>query len=215
MSIVRVLIADDHQIFIDGIKALFHKIKNIKIVAEANNGIDIIRILEKKPIDVVLIDINMPLMDGIETTQQISSRFPLVKVLALSMHGEKSYIIKMLQAGASGYILKNTTKEEIVEAINEVYNGGKYYSEEVTDQVMEGLTEEKSIQEKIDIHKLLTDREIEVLKLITQELTSKEIAEKLFISKLTVDSYRKDLIFKLSVKNIAGLVKFAVKNLDL
>ncbi|MFI5221023.1 MAG: response regulator [Bacteroidia bacterium] len=206
---IKVIIADDHQMFIDGIKSLLRTHKNISIVGEANNGEQVLEILSKDPADIILMDVNMQVMDGIEATKQVRSKYPNVKILMLTMFNTKEYIEKVLRAGAHGYILKNTGKEELHEAIDKIMNGESYFSKEVTGRIMEGIQKRKSV-ENDPMRAELTDREKEVLKLISQELTTQEIADKLFISHHTVETHRKNLISKLNVKNTAGLVKYAV-----
>lgn len=206
----RILIADDHQIFIDGLKALLSNDKRFEVVAEANNGNDVLEQLEKKEIDVVVLDVNMPEMNGIETTKIIAKKYPHISVLMLTMYNRKEFIIELLQAGASGYVLKNCSREELTEAIISVDKGKNYFSRDVTDTVMEGLKKMKSGQSEINTE--LSKREIEILKLIVQEMTTKEIAEKLFISESTVETHRRNLISKLGVRNTAGLVRYAMEN---
>jgi DNA-binding NarL/FixJ family response regulator len=207
---IRTIIVDDHQIFIDGLKELFKSIEGIEIVGEANNGIDLIDLLSKKETDVILMDVNMPKMDGMTATEFVVKEYSKSKVLMLTMHDTGAYIEKLLKAGAQGYILKNTGKAELKNAIEIVHGGGKYYSPEVTKTIMDGLQQKEKTQKEIG-NVELTDREKDVLKWIAQELTTHEIAEKLFISHHTVESHRKNLISKLGVRSLAGLVKYAVK----
>lgn len=207
---IRAIIVDDHQIFIDGLKELFKSIKGIEVVGEANNGIDLIDLLSKQTCDVILMDVNMPKMDGVASTEYVVEKYPLVKILMLTMHDTKVYIEKLIKAGAHGYLLKNTGKEELKNAIETVHNGNSFYSKEVTQTIMQGLQEKQQVQ-KDHANVELTSREKDVLKWIAQELTTHEIADKLFISHHTVESHRKNLIAKLGVRSVAGLVKYAVK----
>ena len=156
-------------------------------------------------------DINMPEMDGIEATKLVKTKHPLLKILMLTMFSSRDYIEKLLRAGADGYILKNTGKAELQEAIETLMNGESYFSKEVTERIMEGLQKKKNMEKSTYLVEL-TEREIDVLKLIVQEFTTAEIAEKLFISTHTVETHRKNLISKLNVRNIAGLVKYAMQN---
>lgn len=208
---IKIIIADDHQLFIDGIKSLVKTMKNMEIVAEVNNGKELLEVLEKKTCDIVLMDINMPEMDGIEATKLVKTKHPLLKILMLTMFSSRDYIEKLLRAGADGYILKNTGKAELQEAIETLMNGESYFSKEVTERIMEGLQKKKNMEKSTCLVEL-TEREIDVLKLIVQEFTTAEIAEKLFISTHTVETHRKNLISKLNVRNIAGLVKYAMQN---
>lgn len=207
---VNIVIADDHQMFIDGVKSLLKGEKEISVMGEALNGKLLLDLLQCKKPDIVLMDINMPEMDGIEATKQITLQFPELKVIVLSMHSNTEFIAGLIEAGASGYILKNTGKRELVEAIHRVAGGKTHFSVEITQMMMESF---KNPVKKNQSHELnqLTEREKEVLKLIAEECSTKEIAEKLFISPNTVETHRKNLFSKLKVKNLAGLVKYALQ----
>jgi two-component system, NarL family, nitrate/nitrite response regulator NarL len=211
MKTIKIMIADDHQMFIDGIKALLLTNKGYLIVGEAKNGKQVLDVLGNIETDIILMDVNMPVLDGIETTKQVIKKYPKVKVLMLTMFNTRDYIEKVLKAGAHGYILKNTGKEELQEAISKLMEGESYFSKEVTEKIMQGLQRIKETQnDPMNIE--LTEREKDVLKWIVEELTTLEIAEKLFISHHTVETHRKNLVSKLNVKNTAGLVKYAIKN---
>lgn len=207
---IKIAIADDHQMMIDGIKSLLKQEKNMTVIGEALNGEELLKVIEKKKADVVLMDVRMPVMDGIEATQLITQRFPDVKVLMLTMYNSREYIEKLIKSGAAGYILKNTGKQELISAIETIYRGEHYYSREVTERFMESFQKQKKVYSDIPIE--LTGREKDVLKLIAQEFTTQEIADKLFISHHTVETHRKNLISKLNVRNTAGLVKYAIQN---
>lgn len=207
---IKIAIADDHQMMIDGIKSLLKQEKNMTVIGEALNGEEMLKVIERKKADVVLMDVRMPVMDGMEATQLISQRFPDVKVLMLTMYNSREYIEKLIKSGAAGYILKNTGKQELITAIETVYRGEQYYSREVTERFMESFQKKKKVYSDIPIE--LTGREKDVLKLIAQEFTTQEIADKLCISHHTVETHRKNLISKLNVRNTAGLVKYAIQN---
>lgn len=207
---IKILIADDHQMFIDGIKSLLSSSQQIKVVGEARNGQEVLDFVGKNKVDVVLLDMNMPLMDGMQALKYIKEKFASVKVIMLTMFDTREYIEKLLKAGADGYILKNTGKEELTLGIETVMKGQSYFSKEVTERIMEGLQGKKRNTTNMLIE--LTDREKEVLKLIVKEHTTQEIGEKLFISPNTVETHRKNLISKLNVRNLAGLVKYAIQN---
>ena len=212
MSTILLLIADDHKIFRDGVRALLQAEPHLEVVAEAANGTEVLAALQAHSVDVVLMDIDMGDTNGIETTEQLVQEFPSVKVLVLSMHSDISYIVRMLEAGATGYILKNTGKEEMLTAINTVARGDAYYSSQVSTKLVQQLQSRKKVaapQKRGDV--AITQREMEVLKLIAEEYSNPEIADKLFISIRTVDTHRRNLIEKLGVKNTAGLVKYAIK----
>jgi DNA-binding NarL/FixJ family response regulator len=212
---IKVLLVDDHKIIRDGIKSLLSESDNINIAGECSDGCEVELFLKTNEIHVVLLDINMPKMNGIETTEMIVKTFPNTRVLILSMNTQDSYITKALQAGASGYILKTIGKEDLVNAIETVFKGDNYFGKDVS-EIMMAKFMKKSIPHQTNATLLnvddLTKREIEVLKLIARELTNQEISDKLFISPRTVDSHRRNLLQKIGAKNTAGLVGFAYQN---
>lgn len=210
MSRINVLIADDHQIFRDGIKALLGEAKDITLVAEAGDGNEAIKQLKKHNVDVVLMDINMPECNGVEATKQIKSKFPNVKVLVLTMYEDDHHVVDMLDAGASGYVMKNISRAELINAIHSVANGESYLSKEASDKLVAHIIKSRKESNKKKEEVPLTEREIEILKLIASELGPREIAQKLFISQRTVDTHRRNLMEKLRLKNTAGLVKYAI-----
>ena len=192
----------------EGLKSVLEK-ENFHIVAQANNGAEALNILRVSSVDVVLSDINMPKMDGVELMKNIKKEFPDQKVIALTMLGESQHIKQMLKAGASGYLLKNSSVKEIKKAIEEVINNQIYYSPEVTQIIMDNLTGKK--QSKMAMEVPLSSREMEVLHLIVKEQTNQEIADKLFISSRTVDAHKRNLLEKTGSKNVAGLVIYAME----
>lgn len=212
MEKIRVIIADDHKLIRVGLNAILQLEPDIAILAEAENGNDVVALVEAHVTDVILMDIDMGIPNGIETTYTIKSKFPDIKVLALTLHEERDYILKMLEAGANGYLLKNCGRDELVAAIHAVVNGDSYFSQTVSATLLKAITE---LQQKPKAASkdsvMLTEREKEVLGLIAQEFSNAEIAEKLFISVRTVDTHRRNLLEKLQVKNTAGLVKYAVE----
>ena len=198
---INVIIADDHAIIRDGLKAMLAGAAGIEIVGCAGNGKQAIDMLEGSGADVILMDISMPLMNGIEATKIITEKYPAVKVIALTIHEQIDQVRYMLNAGVHGYVLKDAAKEELIQAILAVSKGKKYYSE----KIMEKLSSLNTSGNK----PLLTEREKEILKLIAEEYTNQQIADKLFLSVRTVDTHRRNLFQKLGVKNTAGLVKYA------
>lgn len=208
---IRVMIADDHKVFREGIVSILGGIPEILVVAEASDGRQVLEKLKTQSVDVILMDITMGDTNGIETTRQVKNLYSGIKVLVLSMHSESSYIVKMLEAGASGYLLKDAGSAELVTAIKTIAAGDTYYSRQVSDTLIEHLTKgTKPQQAKAGVP--LTRRELEVLRLIAEEYSNPEIAEKLYISIRTVDTHRRNLLEKLGVKNTAGLVKYAIKH---
>lgn len=205
-SPIKVILVDDHQMLIDGIKALLKKEKNIQFVATANNGIEAIKQIKLTNPDLVITDINMPEMSGIELTKIIKKDFHNVKVLVLTMFNEKAIISEILNSEAEGYILKNTGREELVFAINKIASNGTFFSSQVIETLMQGTRAENRKSREMAT---LTPREIEIIKLIVAELSTLEIAEKLFISPRTVDTHRKHILEKTQSKTIVGLIKYA------
>lgn len=212
MERIKVLIADDHKIIRVGLRGILDKTNEVEVVAEAEDGTHVLEILQSIVTDVVLMDIDMGRTSGIETTRRVKEAFPDVHVLALTMHEEQDNIIKMLEAGASGYLLKNTGVEELLAALHAVVKGDSYFSNTVSATLLKALTNMKATPRRKHNNDIpLSEREIEVLKLIAGEYTNSEIAEKLFISTRTVDTHRRNILEKLQLKNTAGLVKYAIE----
>ncbi|MFH2144054.1 MAG: response regulator transcription factor [Bacteroidota bacterium] len=206
---VNILIVDDHQMFIDGIKALLRKEKKFKITAEALCGKDALLLLENEKFDVLVTDISMPEMTGVELTKIVKEKYPYIKVLVLTMFNDQEVIEDIIMSEAEGYILKNTGKSELVAALEALSNGSTFYSREVLTSLMQKVQKDKKIQnETIN----LSEREKEVLELICQEYSSDEIAGKLFISRRTVDTHRQHIYEKTGCKTIVSLIKFAIRN---
>ena len=201
-----VLLADDHQMFIDGMKVYLEKYDHIQVVGEANNGEAVIDFLEINQVDIVVLDVEMPGMNGIETTKYIKKNHPKTNVLILSMYEKKEFIIKLMRYGASGYILKNKSKEELLSAINNLADGRTHYGLEI----MNHAIAVSSIDEDDEIQ--LTEREIEVLQKIAEGFSSKEAAELLNISETTVSTHRRNIMAKLEVPNATHLVRYAIKH---
>ncbi|MBC8111615.1 MAG: response regulator transcription factor [Verrucomicrobia bacterium] len=204
---IKVFLIDDHPMVIEGIKALLFHSENIEIIGSAGNAFLAMEFLRNQQADVVLLDINLPEIDGIELCKKIKNEFPTTKILGLSTFKERSYIAKMIENGASGYVLKSVPQEELTEAITSVFAGKIYLNEEIAQVLTKNSTEANS-----KTLPLLTRREKEVLICIADGLTNPEIAEKLFVSPLTIDSHRKNLLAKFEVKNTASLIKIAVEN---
>ncbi|MCW3072597.1 MAG: two component transcriptional regulator, LuxR family [Bacteroidetes bacterium] len=208
MSKIKVFILDDHQMLIDGLKALLMNEKQFEIIGIANTAKDALEQIGKNTPDVVLSDINMPEMDGIAFTRELKKNHPQVKVLALSMFGEKSTISEILDAGASGYILKNTGKEELINALLKISSGGMFFSDEISAEMMKAMSERGQKEEKVH----LTEREKEIINLIAKEYSNAQIGEALFISERTVETHRKNIFRKANTKTVVGLMKFAMEN---
>ncbi len=205
---IRVLIADDHQMFIDGLRSLLEGSEDISVVGEACNGRSVVQLCDSQEVDVVIMDINMPDMDGIQATREVLKRHPSVRVLGLSMYNDREYISDILKAGARGYILKNTGKETLLNAIHTLQAGDNYLGEDVGKTLLNGFIKNPGFTEIIE---KLSGREKEVLGCIATGLTTHEIADQLFISKNTVETHRKNLLYKLKARNTAELVNNAYR----
>lgn len=206
---IKLMIVDDHQMFIDGVKSLLRKEKQFEFTAEANTAEDALRIMEKTVPDILITDISMPGMSGNELIETVKARNPDVKILVLSMHSEAEVISDIMMQEAEGYILKNTGRQELSSALHKIADGGTFYSDEVLLSLMRRVKKDaKKDKEVVQ----LSEREIEIVKLIVQELSNEEIAEKLFISKRTVETHRKNINQKTNIKTVVGLIKFAIRN---
>ncbi len=205
---VKILVVEDHKILLDSLCLLLSTINNIEIVGKASNGRDALAILEKSEVDLMMTDIGMPIMDGIELTIKTKEAFPKTKILILSVSEEAETIKNALRAGASGYMFKSAEREELELAIETVLSGKKYYNE-LSLNKLAGIQDEVIADELPKVE--LSQRELEVLKLIVAEHSGTEIAEKLFISASTVETHRKHLFQKIGVNSSVGLVKFALK----
>jgi two-component system nitrate/nitrite response regulator NarL len=210
MNRIKVLLVDDHQIIIDGLKSLLKDSGEIVVAGEANNGRKALQILDLLEIDVVLMDIDMPVMNGIDTLKEIRRCGSEIKVIILSMHDEAGMIKSLINIGANGYLLKSSSQDELINAIRKVADGGQFFSTEVT---LSLLNKSQNIRPNSDLHiELLTDRETEIVQLIAEGFSNKEIGNKLFISHRTVDTHRTNIMKKLNISNIAGLISYAIKN---
>jgi len=208
MNKINVLLTDDHQIIIDGLKSLLKNSEEINVSAEANNGREALLILGILSVDVVLMDIDMPVMNGIEALKEIRKQYRDVKVIILSMHNEAGMIKNLIELGANGYLLKSCTQDELIGAITKVATGHSFFSTDVTLALLNPAGTSNPDKK----NELLTDRETEILKLIAAGFSNKEIGDQLFISHRTVDTHRTNLMKKLDVNNIAGLISYAIKN---
>ena len=209
MSKIKLFILDDHQMLIDGIKALLKNESAYSIIGEASSGISALDLIKKNQPDIVLSDIRMPEISGVDFTRELKKIYPDIKVLALSMFGEKDTISEMLDAGASGYILKNTGKEELINALQKIAAGGMFFSDEVSAEMMKALSERGQKKEQEENKVYFTEREKEIIQLIAKEHSNAQIGETLFISERTVETHRKNIFRKANTKTVVGLIKFA------
>ena len=204
---IKVLIADDHQLFREGLTNLLADAADIEVIAQAENGQEVLEKVRFSKPDIVLMDIGMPLLNGIDTTIALRKEFPDIKTIALSMHDEKTYVKGMFEAGAWGYLLKNCAYDQLVDAIIQVYNGEKYLDTHATRVIIQDYLKNDSWGMT-----KLTERESEVMKLLAEGRSIREISETLFISIKTVGSHKQNIFDKLEFENMAQLIKFALKN---
>lgn len=206
MNKISIYIADDHSLFREGLKLLLSNLDYIGAVYEAENGLQFTEGLKNQSVDIALLDIEMPVMNGIEAAKLARQICPGIKIIALSMYSDENYYLSMIEAGACGFLLKNSSFQEVEKAINDVYNDKSYISIEILNNILKHPAKTVSFTEE------LSERETEVLLLICKGFTNNEIAEKLNLSKRTVDKHRENLLLKTQSKNTANLVIFAIKN---
>ncbi len=206
----RIILADDHKIMREGLRALLEKQQDFEVTAEAENGLDAVQLAKKLRPHIVIMDIGMPGLNGIEATRQITADVPSTKVIALSMHSDKRFVIEMLKAGVSAYLLKDSASEELVSAIRTVLADKPYLSPQITGVVLKDYLSTLSRTEP-SAFTLLTPREREVLQLIAEGRTTKQIATALFVSVKTVDTHRQQLMEKLNLRSVAELTKYAIR----
>lgn len=212
MNKKRVLLVDDHQLIIDGLRGFIETNPDYVVVGEANTGTEAIRLAGVLSPHVILMDIEMPEMTGIQASEEIKRSFPEIKIIIVSMHNEKQLIKKLIDQGADGYLLKNSQQQEVMEAIERVLKNQPYFSQDVTLSLLGKSNERTGHSNDSMTTSQLTEREIEILKLVAQGMTNKEIGDSLNISHRTVDTHRTNLMKKLDVTNVAGLIRFAFKN---
>jgi DNA-binding NarL/FixJ family response regulator len=207
---ISIILVDDHVIMRDGLRHLLDEESDIEVIGEADNGRKAVKLaLEKKP-DIVIMDIAMQDMTGIEATRQIKSNNPEIKVIALSMHSERQIVVGVFRAGASGYLLKESSSLELVDAIRTIHLGRKYLSQKISDIVLQEISDVKKDTKEIGVD-VLTNRECEILQLISEGNSTKKIADILFISPKTVESHRANIMEKLNIHNIPELTKYAIR----
>lgn len=212
MSKIKIAIADDYKIFREGLKVGLSADNDLEVMMEADNGEDLLKALEKETPDVILMDLKMPIMDGMEATKEVRKKYPAVKVLVVSMYEDDKFIIHLMENGANGYLLKNTEPDEIRRSIYAVYENGYYFNDLVNKALLKKLVLKNNLKPSFNQNVELTERELEVLKLICEEKTAAEIAKEIFLSPRSVEGIRQRLIEKVGVRNSAGLVMFAVKS---
>lgn len=208
MRKISIALVDDHQIVLDGLLALLNDEPQIHLAFSTVDSRSVLSQLQSNPVDVLLTDVMMPHLPGNQLAKEVRSKFPGVKILALSMSGEENLVNEMINdADIAGYVLKNISKAQLIEAIEKIANGGIYFSEEVIEAL--GRSEKRK-KEAEEIH--LTNREIEIIRLIEKECSNRQIAEQLFISERTVETHRKNIFRKTGINSLIGLVKFAYEH---
>lgn len=208
-STYNVMIVDDHALFRNGLKLLLNSFKDFKVVAEASNGVEFLNTIDVLPIDIVLLDIEMPEMNGITAAQKALEKIPDLKIITLSMYGDEDYYYKMVEAGVCGFLLKDSDIDEVYAALCSVVDGKNYFSQELLQNILRNI---KNTEDEPEEFYDLSAREIEIIDLICKGLSNLEIGEKLFLSKRTVEKHRANILEKTDTKNTASLVMFAIKN---
>lgn len=208
---IKIAIVDDHSLFRKGMASLLEESGEFKVIMEAGDGRELLDKLAESQPEVILLDLNMPVMDGSETLSHLKDQFPDIKVIILSMHQEDAMILHLMKEGAHGYLLKESEPEEVELAIRSVLENGFYFNDNVSRIMLAGLTSKNVVKPRLSGGVELTDREMEVLREVCLGLTNAEIAEKLFLSPRTVEGHRKNIMEKMNVKNTAGMVVYAIK----
>lgn len=206
MMDIKIAVIDDHELFREGLKLVLNQVEGFSVVFDTPNGYRFLETLENLPVDIVLMDIQMPGINGIETTEQALRLKPGLPVIALTMFSDTGHYLQMIQAGVKGFILKKANKFELEQAILTVFRGGNYFSQEILQKMAVRFSDQVPDKDQ------LTGREIEIITMICQGLTSQEISERLFISVKTVETHRSNIFLKAGVKNVAGLIMWAIKN---
>ena len=210
---IRIVIADDHVIFLGGLKATIEKFPDLVVVGEAINGEELVTLVERNVPDVILTDIVMPVMDGIEATRKIYQKYPQTGIIALSMYDQDHYILAMLEAGAIGYLLKNASQLEIAEAIHAAYHHKDYYSQSISRKISLMISKTRNkLFNTLDQELVLTEKEIAIIRMICEEKTNEEMGQLLYLSPRTIEGYKLRIYEKLEVKSVAGIAIYAIKS---
>jgi len=210
---INIILADDHQIFRDGIKSLLSDESNLEIIGEASNGDELLSLLKTKSPDILILDVTMPKITGIELTKIITEQYPDIKILILSMHKNEEFVITAMINGAKGYLPKDTSRKELLDAINSIANGEEYLGKLISSSILKSyIKKSSSCFDRLNKDEQLTGREIEIIELIGKGFSNKEIADKLFISVRTVDSHKNHIMCKLKLRTTAELIIYGIKN---
>ncbi len=213
MKKIKILLADDHSVVRSGLRSIFKTNKDFSVIGEAANGVDALRLASRLKPDVVILDISMPKMNGIEAARAIKEKLPETKILILTVQEKEEYVYEMIRAGANGYVLKDAEKSEIFKAVRTVVSGNQFFSPHISKLIVDYFVKRKKEAEKTpaSTEKELTKREMEILRLVAQGCSSREIAEKLYLSASTINTHRANLMQKLNIHDTAGLVRFALQ----
>lgn len=207
---IKLALADDQVLFRRGLTMLLRDLPDVQVVFECANGEELLTGLKNNAVDVVLLDLEMPVLNGMDTMKRMREEFPQVKVIVLSMHSEEKFIVHLMELGANGYVLKTAEPDEIEDAVRSVATSGYHFSEMVSRVMLHGLVKKDKVKPTFSDVDPLTDRELDVLRLICQELTTTEVAGKLFLSPRTVEGYRNNILQKIGARNTAGIVVYAM-----
>lgn len=209
---IRIVLADDHEIFRDGFRVMLKKQASVELVGEASDGEELVQLVRQVQPDVIVTDIKMPKIDGIQAAKALSKEFPKIGIIALSMFDEENLIIDMLEAGAKGYLLKNAHKDEIVAAVEAVHKKQTYYCNHTSKKLTKLIAESSFNPHRKAKHVEFSDKEVSVMRMICQEFSNKEIAQELNLSVRTIEGYRERIQEKINARNTAGIVVYAIRN---
>lgn len=212
MAIIKYIIADDHKIFRQGLRLTLADDHKLKLIGEAGDGKELLQLIEKQQPDVVLLDLKMPELDGIDTTKQIRERYPDIKLIILTMYDDEQFIIHLMEAGANGYLVKNADPNEIKDAIHSAHQTGYYFSDLVSSVMLKTLVQKNKAQPKFEEAVVLNEKEREIIGLLCDGLTAVEIGKRVFLSPRTVEGIKSSLMERIGARNTAGLIMYAAKN---
>jgi len=208
---IKIALVDDHALFRQGLRMILSNFTDLDVICEADHGKELIERMIKEEPDMIFMDINMPVMDGLKTTRKLRQHFPHIKIIALTMHDEKRFVIEMIKSGANGYLFKNAEPRELHSAIQQVLAAGFYFNDYMTEAMFNGWVNNKSTAKLLIKRNRFTKKDLLVLKLVCKQYTTDEIAAKLSLSTMTVMNYRRRLMARLKVRNTAGLVLCAIE----